>query len=178
MICWCIVLYSRWTTGINKDYWFDRFYFVTNQTIECSVFIINRSRMYYLLAFIFCLLMTCTKETVQKQTPACLPLLNDIGVYTLESKEVFTIKKLAYDDGCLAVTACYGGGCTEFEPDLVWNKEEGLSIPPQFYLKLYTDVEDNCKALVTKTWTYSLDIIRPLAEKIIWVEDQSLHIKE
>lgn len=131
--------------------------------------------MHYLLIMIFCLLMTCTKESA---TQSCLPLLNDANLYKKESKEMFTVKSLVYEDGCLAVTACYGGGCSEFEPDLVWNNEEGLSIPPQFYFRLYTDVEDNCKALITKTWTYSLDKLRPLTEKIIWVQDQTIHVKD
>lgn len=132
---------------------------------------------YYVLGLLF-LISACSKENTSAYSESCTPVVNDSELFNTPSKEDFTINKITYHDGCLEINATYGGGCEQFVPQLVWNGQEGLSLPPFFDLKLYTHVQDNCKALVTKTWSYNLEALSNAPEKTLNIQNKSLTIKD
>lgn len=135
--------------------------------------------MHYLLSILIILFVACSKGTLNPEPEGkCGTWLKDSALFNTPSKEEFTVQSLEYKNGCLAVKAAYGGGCLEFQPLLVWDGLEGTSRPPTFEFKLYTDQEDNCKAIAIKTWHFLISNISASKSKIIKVNNQTLTLND
>jgi heat shock protein HslJ len=85
------------------------------------------------------------------------PVLINTDTYNAGSKEEFKVLSVSQIGNLLSITASYGGGCVTQEPDLVWGKQLGKSLPPLVPLKLVLAKADNCEALLTKTWYFNLE---------------------
>lgn len=64
-------------------------------------------------------------------------------------------------DGCLAITARYGGGCKEHKFRLFWNGMWAESMPPQTGLTLVHHAnEDHCRAIKSSETSFDLSKLK------------------
>jgi hypothetical protein len=85
------------------------------------------------------------------------PVLISADTYNTGSKEEFKVLAVSQIGNLLSITASYSGGCVTQEPDLVWGKQLGKSLPPLVPVKLVLGKADDCEALLTKTWYFNLE---------------------
>jgi hypothetical protein len=77
-----------------------------------------------------------------------------------DSDQVISIEA-AIKDGCLEITATYGGGCKDHEFRLFWNGLWAESMPPQTGLILHHNAnDDNCRAIKSSTVTFDLSKLK------------------
>lgn len=64
-------------------------------------------------------------------------------------------------DGCLAITASYGGGCKEHEFRLFWNGMWAESMPPQTGLTLvHNGNDDHCRSIQSSVTKFDLSELK------------------
>lgn len=125
------------------------------------------TRKFHILSFALAAMLAWSCEKKQDDLQAdklvslnskCRAIVKDAALYNSDSQEKddAVIKEAKVVDNCLELTVAYGGGCVEQEPDLVWNGGLSKSLPPIANLKLHFHKEDNCEALVTKTYAFDL----------------------
>jgi hypothetical protein len=121
---------------------------------------------------VFALFWACTPE----EKTDIKPVLVNSDLYKAGSKESFSIQDTKQMGNVLEITASFQGGCVEQEPDLVWGRGIGKSIPLTLPLKLVFAKEDTCSTIITKTWRFNIKALFenvPEDELALMIEGQS-----
>jgi hypothetical protein len=121
---------------------------------------------------VFALFWACTPE---EKTEIKSVLINT-DLYMAGSKESFSIQATKQMGNVLEITFSYLGGCVEQEPELVWGRGRGNSIPLTLPLKLMVSKADDCFCVMTKTRRFNIKALFenvPEEELALMIEGQS-----
>ena len=122
-----------------------------------------------ILFFICCVALSCCVKSKNQVSASGASsgasncdkiVLIDGRKYESSTSDKFALLDASMNENCLSVKINYAGGCEDVTLDLIDADIVMESEPVQRKIKLLLDDQDDCEALVTKTFTFDLSSLK------------------